>query len=223
MSSNLGARWQQLETRAHSISVRERMIIAGAVAVLLLGLFDQLLLRPWLTERAELEKKQQALTQTIAQANENIAALEKQLSYDPNQLLREKMAELNQRHAAVDADIAKITDGMIAPELMPQLLGELLSERSGLKVQSIKTTPAQPVLSANKDDRQAPAIYRHDLEMRLEGTFFQVQSYLESIEQLPQRMIWDGLAFEIEKHPKGQLRLAVHTLSTREELVRVAD
>ncbi len=59
--------------------------------------------------------------------------------------------------------------------------------------------------------------------MRLEGSFFQVQNYLQSIEQLPSRMIWDDLTFEVEKHPNGQLQLAVHTLSTREELIRVAD
>lgn len=223
MNSNFSVKWRELETKAHTISVRERLIIAGAVAVLLLGVFDQLLLRPWLTERAELETKRQALAHSTEQANQNIAALERQLANDPNKVLREKMAELNQRHAAVDADIALITDGMIAPELMPQLLGELLSERSGLKVQSIKTRPAQPVLSANKDDKRAPAIFRHDLEMRLEGSFFQVQNYLQSIEQLPSRMIWDDLTFEVEKHPNGQLQLAVHTLSTREELIRVAD
>lgn len=223
MNSNFSVKWRELETKAHTISVRERLIIAGAVAVLLLGVFDQLLLRPWLTERAELETKRQALAHSTEQANQNIAALERQLANDPNKVLREKMAGLNQRHAAVDADIALITDGMIAPELMPQLLGELLSERSGLKVQSIKTRPAQPVLSANKDDKRAPAIFRHDLEMRLEGSFFQVQNYLQSIEQLPSRMIWDDLTFEVEKHPNGQLQLAVHTLSTREELIRVAD
>ena len=145
MNSNFSVKWRELETKAHTISVRERLIIAGAVAVLLLGVFDQLLLRPWLTERAELETKRQALAHSTEQANQNIAALERQLANDPNKVLREKMAGLNQRHAAVDADIALITDGMIAPELMPQLLGELLSERSGLKVQSIKTRPAQPV------------------------------------------------------------------------------
>ena len=99
---------------------------------------------------------------------------------------------------------------------------ELLSERSGLSVQSIKTMPAEQVLSADKNDASAPAIYRHDMELRLEGGFAQAQNYLRSIEQLPSRVIWDELTFEVEKYPKGQLRLAVHTLSTREEFIRVS-
>lgn len=221
MNQSLSAKWRQLEIRANGLSVRERMIVAGAVAVLLLGAFDQLLLRPWLQARGKLEQQQQTLAAAAEKANEQIAALERRLAADPNQLLREKINELNARHAAVDADIAHITDGMIAPERMAPLLGELLSERSGLSVQSIRALPAQPVLSANAADRQAPAMYRHDLELRLQGSFAQAFQYLQSIEQLPSRMIWDALIFEVERYPQGQLTLAVHTLSTQEELIRV--
>jgi MSHA biogenesis protein MshJ len=222
MNPNWRAKWQQLEDKANALSVRERLIVAVATGVLLLGVFDQLLLRPWLNERAELNAQREQLGVAAEQANRNIATLEQQLANDPNRLLREKIAELNQRHTAADADIGKITAGMIAPELMPQLLGELLSERSGLSVQSIKTMPAEQVLSADKNDASAPAIYRHDMELRLEGGFAQAQNYLRSIEQLPSRVIWDELTFEVEKYPKGQLRLAVHTLSTREEFIRVS-
>src|SRR5690606_3735689 len=222
MKHNFSAKWQELNQRANAMSVRERMIIAGAVAVILLGLVDQLLLRPWMTERVELEKSRETLRAATTQVTQDIATLEQRLAHDPNQLLREKIDQLNQRHAKVDAAIASITDGMIAPELMPALLGELLSERSGLKVQSISSRPAQQILSADKANQQAPAIYRHDLEMRLEGSFFQVQQYLHSIEQLPGRMIWDQLTYEVEQHPDGQLMLAVHTLSAREELIRVS-
>lgn len=222
MNPNWSAKWRQLEEKVNALSVRERLIVAGAAAVLLLGLCDQLLLRPWMTERAELTNKLQQLSTESQQASQNIAELEQQLANDPNQKLRDGISELQQRHSTVDADIGQITAGMIAPELMPQLLGDLLSERSGLRVQSVKTLPAEPVLSANKEDARAPAIYRHVLELRLEGSFPDVQKYLDSIEQLPSKVIWDELAFEVETYPKGQLRLAVHTLSTREELIRVS-
>lgn len=222
MNPSWKSKWIQLEEKANALSVRERLIVAVALGVLLLGVFDQLLLRPWMAERAELDKTTDVLQQTAQQAQQDITALEQQLANDPNRALREKIAELNQQHGAVDVSIARITDGLISPEMMPQVLGELLSERSGLSVQSIKTLPAQQVLSANKEDNKAPAIYRHDLELRLEGGFTQVQNYLQSIEQMPSRVIWDALQFEVEKYPKGQLRLVVHTLSTREELIRVS-
>lgn len=221
MTTNLSAKWAQLRDKTHALSVRERVIITGAVAVLLLGIFDQLLLRPWLQERDKLQSREQQLQTASAELSQQFSTLEAQLADDPNQHLRERIAQLEARHRQVDVDIARITDGMIAPELMPSLLGELLSERSGLKVHSIKSSPAKQLLSADKDDRSAPAIYRHDLEMRLEGTFEQVQRYLQSIEGLPQTLVWDELVFSVEKYPRGELLLSVHTLSAREELIRV--
>ena len=47
MNPNWRAKWQQLEEKANALSVRERLIVAVATGVLLLGVFDQLLLRPW--------------------------------------------------------------------------------------------------------------------------------------------------------------------------------
>lgn len=221
MMTALNARWTQLRDKTHALSLRERMIIAGAVAVLLLGLFDQLLLRPWLQEREKLQQQEKQLRSTTEQLSRQLEDLQIQLANDPNQHLKDSIAHLEARHSQLDGDIAKITDGMIAPELMPSLLGELLSEHSGLKVQSIKASPAEQVLTAEKDNRNAPSIYRHNLELRLEGSFDQVQRYLHSIESLPQTLVWDELTFSMERYPRGDLQLTVHTLSAREELIRV--
>jgi len=222
MKISFSDKWLQLRDKVNALSVRERAILAGAVAVLLLGIFDQLLLRPWLQERAGLATKQQAIKSTMAQLSSQLESLESQLANDPNDRLKESIARLNAQHQKLDVEISKITDGMIAPELMPSLLGELLSERSGLKVQSIKTRPAIRLLTSDEDNQTAPAIYRHELDMRLEGRYEQVQRYLKSIEALPQKLVWDELEFAIDQYPLGELSLAVHTLSAREELIRVA-
>lgn len=221
MMKPLRANWEQLQEKTNALSVRERAIIGGAVAVLLLGIFDQLLLRPWLQERESITQQQQKVRASSEQLGLQLTELEAQLANDPNRVLQDKIAQLLERHRRLDGDIARITDGMIAPEKMPALLGELLSERSGLKVQSIKTFPARQLLTAEQGSDEAPAIYRHDLELRLQGSFGQVQRYLESIESLQETLVWDVLDFTMEQYPRGELLLAVHTLSAREELIRV--
>lgn len=221
MMKPLRANWEQLQEKTNALSVRERAIIGGAIAVLLLGIFDQLLLRPWLQERESITKEQQKIRASSEQLSQQLTDLEAQLANDPNRVLQDKIAQLLERHRRLDADIARITDGMIAPEKMPALLGELLSERSGLKVQSIKTFPARQLLATEQGGDEAPAIYRHDLELRLQGSYAQVQRYLESIESLQETLVWDVLDFTMEQYPRGELLLAVHTLSAREELIRV--
>ena len=222
MMKKLSANWQTLAAKAETISLRERVIIAVAVSVLLLGLADQLVLRPWMHERANLANRQQTLAKENAEAGDAISDLEQKLSHDPNRALKEQIAKLQNQHQQVDLAISKFTEGMIAPDRMPALLGHLLSERSGLKVESVKTLPAQKILTSDKNNPDAPSIYRHDMELHLQGSFSQVQKYLRSIEALPSRMVWDEMTFTVAKYPRGELTLSLHTLSTREELIRVS-
>ena len=125
-------------------------------------------------------------------------------------------------HAALDGQISAITDGMIAPQEMPVILGELLSERFGLKVQSVQSRAAQRLMVADKNQHNAAAIFRHDLELTLSGSFFQVRDYLAAVEELPSKLLWDQLEYVVEEYPKGSLTLQVHTLSSQEALLRVA-
>ena len=222
MMTKLSAEWQVLVAKTNALSLRERAIIAVAASVLLLGIFDQLMMRPWLHERTSLTARQQTLSAENAKNVEAISSLEKRLANDPNQALKDEIAKLQQRRQQLDLAIARFTDGMIAPERMPALLGHLLSERSGLKVESIRTLPAQKILTADKNNPNAPSIYRHDLKLHLQGSFTQVQTYLRSIEALPSRMVWDEMSFSVAKYPHGELTLALHTLSAREELIRVS-
>lgn len=221
MMKPLRANWERLQEKTNGLSVRERVIIGGAIAILLLGIFDQLLLRPWLQERESISRQQQKIRANTEQLGLQLQDLEAQLANDPNRVLQDKITQLLEHHRRLDADIARITDGMIEPEKMPVLLGELLSEHSGLKVQSIKTFPARPLLLAEQGGDETPAIYRHDLELRLQGSYAQVQRYLESIEALQETLVWDVLDFTMEQYPRGALLLTVHTLSAREELIRV--
>lgn len=223
MMTPLLTRWNELEEKFNALSVRERLMVAGAVAVLLLGLFDQLLLRPWMAERKNLETVESRLQQKTADLSQQLTVLEADLANDPNKVLQTTIKQLQARHQQVDADIEKITEGMIAPEAMAYLLGDLLGEKSGLRVQSMKSSPAKQVLSAEMDNKaEAPAIYRHDLALHLRGSFDQVQTYLESIESMSKTLVWDGLEFDMQQYPKGELKLQVHTLSAREVLIRVA-
>lgn len=230
MMNRLQTSWTALQDKVHALAVRERVIITVTVAVLLLGLFDQILLRPWMLERNKLQQSEQQLTHSSDEVMQKLATLEAAWAHDPDQQLKDEIAQLDARHQALDADIAKITDGMVAPERMAQLLGQLLSGQSGLRVQSIKSSPAVRALAPGKKEagpdgvvkKDSPAIYRHDLVLRLHGSYAQMQQYVHSIEALPQKLVWDELEFAVENYPQGELHIAVHTLSAKEELIRVA-
>lgn len=219
----LRIRYQALEAWLHRLSVRERGIILGALAIVLLGLFDQLLLRPLLHERQSIAAAKDNVMLQIEQANLQIDELQQAISRNPNEVMRKSIRQLLVMHDNLDEEINELTDGMIAPENMALLLGEMLSEKYGMKVQSVQSSPAERLLVADEQAADGPAIYRHALELNMTGTFFQVRDYLAAVESLPQKLLWDQLEYVVEDYPRGKLHLQVHTLSTQEVLLRVAN
>ncbi len=222
MMKQLQIKYQQLSDKLNGLSYRERIIVAGAVLVVLLGVFDQLVFAPNLAERARLEKDKSILQTSMQDSIKRIDALQAALDNDPNRILKEKIEQWKAKHSELDKAIAEITDGMIAPEMMSVVLGELLSEKAGLKVKSIKSDAGKRLIVADENTSESPALYRHDLEIRLQGSFVQMMDYLSAIESLPSKLLWDDLEYIVDRYPKGSLVLRVHTLSAQEALIRVA-
>lgn len=70
--------------------------------------------------------------------------------------------------------------------------------------------PAQAALAPGEG---AP-LYRHGVEITVEGSYGDLMGYLSSLESMPgPRLLWGGIKLKVEKHPTVQLSLTVYTLS----------
>ena len=57
------------------------------------------------------------------------------------------------------------------------------------------------------------ALYRHGVELTIEGSYADVLGYVQGIEAMPQRVLWGGLQLKVEQHPLVVLTLRLYTLS----------
>ena len=71
--------------------------------------------------------------------------------------------------------------------------------------------PTRPPSAAANDSR--PSLYRHGVELVLEGGYADLLSYLRAGEALPQRVLWGSVSLKVEQHPKSVLTLRVYTIS----------
>lgn len=62
-------------------------------------------------------------------------------------------------------------------------------------------------------DAGASGLYRHGVELELEGSYGELLAYLRAIEALPQRVLWGGVALKVVQHPTAVMTLRVYTLS----------
>lgn len=216
-------RWLALGKRFDAQSPRERALIAAALVggVLLLGF--SLLVDPALS-RARIAERQ------IAQSNSEVVAIQAQLQVlrtqlqvDPDAGRRSEIESLKKDAAAADAAIRQIQSGLVPPEEMNALLERLLARNSGLRLLSLKSLPpvnlAESVAESSRGaEKTAPAsigpgLFRHGVEMKLEGSYAEVLNWLRLLEEAPQKVLWGDVRYVVIEYPRAQVTLTVFTLS----------
>ena len=77
--------------------------------------------------------------------------------------------------------------------------------------------PSVPTPAPSANPAKAPPafdLYRHGVELKLEGSFTELHAYLSALERQEKRLLWGALRFEVQEHPRSRLTLLIYTLST---------
>lgn len=215
--------WKQLAERVDAMSLRERALIFLAAALVLVTLVNTLLIEPLLT-------RQQATSQQIVQTQAKTSALQAQIqalvtarSADPDAPLRARMAQLQADSAEAGQALQDIQSGLVAPRQMPALLEDILRRNHGLRLVALKTLPMEN-LAATLDTAAAKpasetdaaselAVFKHGVEITVEGSYPDFLRYLTAMESSPWRMFWGKAELSADTYPKATLTLRLHTLS----------
>ncbi len=223
----LRKKWQQLRERFDSRARRERAMLAAMVVggVLLLGF--SLLVDPYLV-RARVEKRTAAQAQQdIAVAREQIKIAQAQLQSDPDAAAKARVLALKQELVAADASLKQLEGGLVSPEEMNALLERMLARHASLRLISFKSlvpvniAEQAATAAASVSDKDAKStsgtagfgLYRHGVELKLEGSYSELHAWLAQLEKSPQKLLWGDIRFAVVEHPKSVLTVTVFTLS----------
>jgi len=69
--------------------------------------------------------------------------------------------------------------------------------------------------SAPKPEAPRPprSIYRHGIELRIQGNYLALLSYLEKLQQYPARLSWGDVSLDVRAYPLAEMSLSVFTLA----------
>lgn len=98
------------------------------------------------------------------------------------------------------------------------VLDTLLTEASGLKVASLKLAGTETVVEENDN---APAVYRHELEVIAHGGYFDVVNYLEALNELKGSTHIANVSYVVKEWPNAEVVVRISAFSTREEWIDV--
>lgn len=222
--------------RFEALQTRERLLII-IVGVALVWAFAQVL---YFNAAAVREKQ---LLLVAGEARQQLALLEAreqilriQLAEGSLATLESKRGELVRRQADLDAELKQQGLRLMDAERMRQVLHALL-QGSNLSLIALRRLPPEVAFSTIAPDAegdktgQAPSpsstrekgitLYRHPVQIELEGRYADMVRYLERLEASPWRLMWQGLDIETRDYPTTRMRLTVYTLSLQEDWIGV--
>jgi len=219
------AQWLKYAARYDALQLRERWLIAAAVlgGIVLIGfsLFvDPAIKRAQLAERNAAEQRVQ-----LANLQAQSAALQSP-NNDPDVAARAELAVLKQQLDALAGRMQTMESALVPPQHMPALLEDMIGRKTGLRLLALKTLPVAPLLEKKTGAEEAGAakseeklanpsagLFKHGVEIRLEGSYQELAAYLERLEQSKMKLLWSNVSLSADKHPKLVLTLTVFTLS----------
>ncbi|PKB20839.1 type II secretion system protein M [Janthinobacterium sp. 64] len=234
--------WQQFALKFDALSVRERLMVFGASAALLIFMVVYLFVNPQLDKR-------KALADTIAQRQQAVAAIDAEMAQrmaahaaDPNLQDRVRLERIRQEVQQMRQALQSTQNGLVAPERIVPMLQQLLKQQASLRLVSLATLPsgamgqgghvaskaaasasaAAPAgqSPADAEPAQAPAVlYRHGVEIVLRGSYLDMVNYMDAVEAMPSHVFWGKLNMQVEQYPHATLSLTLYTLSLDEKWI----
>ena len=190
---------------------------------------------------------QKKLVQQLAQDQSVIVDLQVQtrkyiMSHagDADAAGRARIAMLAQKNSRLRADLDQIEHQLIAPSQMAGFLAQILKNKNGLRVIAVKSLPAQQ-FEESVAGNQAPAgknvavfaaaltveptanpiIYKHAMQITLEGTYLDMLDYLKALEATPEKLFWERVTLTAQDYPTATLSLTIFTLSLDKKWIRL--
>ena len=222
--ADLASRWRSLLRQFNQRSERERLLLIAAGTGLVLMLADQL----WLGPALQAYKAARGAQATAQQLQQGLQADIAQLETRGVAHARQQQAELaqwRQRLRDGDAGLRSHEDSLVGPDRMVDLLEQLLARHGEVRVRALRSLGRRDLLSSGAARAPAAAasapgptpttggLYRHGVELVLEGGYADLLGYLKAVEALPQRLLWGGVTLKVEQHPRSVLTIRVYTLS----------
>jgi MSHA biogenesis protein MshJ len=214
------AMWTRLRRQFDGRARRERILLIGAAVAVAAVAADRLWFTPAFNDWQAASRRKGVAAETLLTLNNSIAqrgaearALDQQLQRDIS-VWRDKVRQ-------GDTELRAFGTSLVGAAEMLPVLDRMLAQTSALRLRNMQSlartelAAAAPsaAASASVPAAPGPALYRHGVELTIEGRYADLLAYLQALETMPQRVLWGGVQMKVEEYPKVVMTLRVYTLS----------
>jgi MSHA biogenesis protein MshJ len=205
----------------NTLSLRERFLFGTTILVVLSLGWWHFFAKPVMLETAMLVAENTKISAEVNQSRAEIKTIRNTIAAGINREKEVKLVQLTRALEAVEERLRLKTIELIDPEKMFQLMSQLIYRDSGLKLLSLKRREVKPAIALSEKQQENADIYRHVLEVKFSGKFRDILIYMQSLEALDWKLIWDEIEIVSNEYPLITVKIVISTLSTRKEWVGV--
>lgn len=218
----MNSRLRQYAQRFDAQTLRERGLVAGTLLGLLCFVWWSYIAEPMMQSVEARQADNLRVADQVERTRVIVRDVRERIAAGVYKEKEQQLVRLGQELDAVEIKLREETVELIDPEKMLQLMTQLVYRESKLKLMSLKRREVRPAIPREEGaSTEEPGIYRHVLEIELAGKYADILGYMQTLEQLEWKLLWDEIEIVGEKHPTITLKLVLSTLSTRKEWIGI--
>ena len=218
MNSNL----EKYRERFDAQSLRERGLIAfSLIAVIGFGWWNYYA-APMMKKTELLQTENRRLGDEVLKTQALVGDISQRIAAGVYQEKEFQLAGLGRQLDEIEDQLRVKTVELVDPEKMFELMNKLIYRDSRLQLLSLKRREVKPAIpSLSEEETEEPGLYRHVLEIEFAGKYLDILKYMQTLELLDWKLLWDEIEIYSDEYPKAIVKLAISTLSTRKEWVGI--
>jgi MSHA biogenesis protein MshJ len=202
---------QRYADRLDAMSLRERVLIFLAVAVVIVAIADSALFDPIL-------RRQKVNSQGIHQQEDEIRTVQAYAQARTGANANAKRQRLEKHKlelAALDRELSARRSELVPPERMAKMLYEIVKRNPDIELVSLRSLPATGLTESLTAilGSGGLALYRHGIEIAVSGSYLRMLTYVGQLERLPAKIMWGNMELQAGAYPVVTLKITLYTLS----------
>jgi MSHA biogenesis protein MshJ len=223
MTDSLAYQYRKLSIKFIKVSLREQvLILLCGLAVLILIIFT-FFLEPLLDDSKKLKQNIVSAEKEMTSLARQVVDLTNKLKTDPNVPILKRISMLESRIQSIDRQLGEQTNSLVPANKMAGMLESVLAGSKRLKLIELRSIAPTPLLLEQRQtiDEPVAGLYRHGVSLIFEGSYFDIQQYLERLEALPWQFYWEKFDYLVGDYPTASVELEIYTLSTNKAFIGV--
>ncbi|MDF1761910.1 MAG: hypothetical protein P1U57_00740 [Oleibacter sp.] len=201
-----------------AMSQRERNLTQATIHIVFATVISAFIVLPLMKSGTALRTQSNETETNLARMETHLQRLRSSPLIDLNESVRDDLNRVKSQLETMEERIRGVTQNLVSAGSMPEVLEKMLTEESNLKLVSLKNNPSENVAKDSEEFRKV-SLYRHAVRVELISDYPSIISYLKRLDDLPWKLYWQTLKYNVEEYPEGRLQIEIYTLSAREEIL----